>query len=90
MDIENELVIIGGEYHFDAEQELLDKGSKQTNIWGGGLDLITKELNTIAMINIRTRINPHQEIQDDKIKKKFFTIAYKFLKNYAKKPALLS
>jgi len=89
IDVVKEKVIIGGEYHFDAEQLLLNEGSNQKNIWGGGLDLITKNLETIAMINIRTRINPHQEIQNESIRKIFLTIAYKFLKKYAKKPAFL-
>ena len=87
IDIANELVVIGGEYHFDAEQELLKKGSKQENIWGGGLDLITKNLETIAMINVRAKLNPSQDIKSQATKEKFLTIAYKFLKKYAKQPA---
>lgn len=90
IDIEKEIVIIGGEYHFDAEQFLLNQGSGQKNIWGGGLDLITKEMNTIAMLNVRPKINPHQDIQNISIKKNFIKIAYKYLHKYAKKPEILS
>lgn|SRR3972149_822847 len=89
IDIDKELVAIGGEYHADAEKKLLELGAKQKNIWGGGLDLITKELETIAMINVRARLNPHQDIQTPNIKAKFLSLAYKFLKKYAKKPTLL-
>ncbi|OGK16098.1 hypothetical protein A2774_01680 [Candidatus Roizmanbacteria bacterium RIFCSPHIGHO2_01_FULL_39_12c] len=89
LDIEKGIVALGGEYHYDAEQVLLEKNSKQKDIWGGGLDLISQELDTVAMINIRPNRNPHQEIQNEKIKNKFLSLTYKFLKKYAKKPASL-
>ena len=89
IDLEKETVAIGGEYHFDAEQQLLKLGSKQENIWGGGLELISKTLETYAMINVRTKVNPSQDICDSTIKHRFLEIAYKFLKEYAAKPPTL-
>lgn len=86
IDIEREIVAIGGEYHFDAEQELLKSGSKQEAIWGGGLELSSKTLETLAMVNVRANNNPHQDIQNPEIKKKFLEIAYRFLASYANKP----
>ena len=89
IDLEKEIVAIGGEYHFDAEQELLKLGSKQVDIWGGGLELTSKCLETYAMINVRAKINPSQDICDSTIKNRFLEIAYKFLKDYAAKPPTL-
>jgi hypothetical protein len=85
IDLDKEMVAIGGEYHFDAEKELLKLGSKQESIWGGGLNLTTKNLETNAMINVRAGINPHQEIQNQEIKSKFLQIAYKYVDKYANK-----
>lgn len=89
IDIGNKHVVIGGEYHYDAEQLLLDNGSQQKNIWGGGLELSSRTLETIAMINVQPRKNAHQEIQDLNIKKIFLEIAYKYLSEYADKPTIL-
>ena len=89
IDIKKEKVAIGGEYHFDAEQKLLEIGCKQDDIWGGGIELESKTIETNAMINVRAKINPHQDIQDEKIKKKFLIIAYKYLRSYANKPTVL-
>lgn len=90
IDIKKNIVVLGGEYHFDAEQKLLEIGSKQEDIWGGGLELSTKTLETIAMINVRAKINPHQDIMNQSTKNKFLEIAYKLLQSYANEPELLS
>lgn len=84
IDIDNQLVAIGGEYHADAEQELLKLGANNRVIWGGGFDLITKQIETNAMINIKVPENPNPEILDTVIRKKFILIAKKFLSNHAK------
>ena len=39
VDIEKETLAAGGERHVDGEQALLADGSKQQNLWGGGVDL---------------------------------------------------
>jgi hypothetical protein len=90
VDIEKKIVVIGGEYHYDAEKILINNGSKQENIWGGGLDLITGTLETLAMINVRSKINPHQNIADTKIKKKFLDLAYNYLKAYVHQKTAIS
>ncbi len=78
IDIETEAMAIGGEWHADAEKELLEAGSKQSNMWGGGIDLTSKRIETIALINIRPRLgNDSQEIIDPKIRQRFVTIARK-------------
>lgn len=84
VDIEKEIVAIGGMYHADAEKELLNLRSKQKNIWGGGFDTITKTFETNALVNIRPLKNQSSEILNEKIRNKFLAIAKKYLKNYVK------
>lgn len=82
IDIEQETVSIGGEYHYDSEQILLARGSKQDNIWGGGLKISTKTIRTNAMINLRTNRNASAEILDAEIREKFISILKKFLYDF--------
>lgn len=78
-DIEKEIVAIGGEYHADAEKLLLKNGSSQKNIWGGGLDLISHEIQFTALINIRPPENNSMDILDEKIRKKFLNLCKKLI-----------
>ncbi len=82
IDIEKEIVAIGGEYHYDAEQKMLRMGSHQKDIWGGGVDLLSKAIDTNAMINVRVRENYSTEICDESIRKKFIKITKQFLSDY--------
>lgn len=82
MDIDQKIVAIGGEYHFDAEQELIKTGCNQKSIWGGGLDLVAKRIDFNAMINIRAGINYSTEISDERIKKKFTRLIKQFIPHY--------
>lgn len=82
MDVEKGIVAIGGEYHYDAEQELLKRGARQEDIWGGGIDLLTKKIDTNAIINIRPQRNYSTEICDEYVRQKFFTLIKRFLQPY--------
>jgi hypothetical protein len=64
VDVEKERLAIGGEYHADAEKILLESGSSQSDLWGGGIDLTSGKLDFIALINIRPGINVNHTIQD--------------------------
>lgn len=79
VDIEKEIVAIGGEYHADAEKLLLSQGSSQKNIWGGGVDLQTKKFETTALINIKPSVNNSMDILDEKVRKKFLKICQKMI-----------
>ncbi len=81
-DIENGLIAIGGEYHFDAEQALLKLGANQESIWGGGVSLVAGRIDFNAMINIRSGINNSTEISDEIVKQKFVSLIKKFLPQY--------
>lgn len=71
MDIETGAMTIGGEWHADGERELLNAGCKQANLWGGGLDLKSNQVNYSAMTNIKPLINASHIIEDIKIKELF-------------------
>lgn len=78
VDIKTEDMTIGGEWHADAEKKLAELGSKQDNIWGGGIDMKLKKIETIALINIRPKLgNDSQELLDKKIREEFTNIVKK-------------
>lgn len=80
VDIEQEILAGGGERHVDAEQKLLKFGSKQKNLWGGGLDLETKEIDYNSVINLRiVDNNPSRDILSFEIRKKFDKIVKQLL-----------
>lgn len=71
-DIENKICSAGMDRHFEGEEILLKMGSKQSDIWGGGIDLETKMIDFNSFINIRPRDkNTSNEIQSPEIRKKY-------------------
>jgi len=72
IDIEKKICSAGQDRHFESEEILLKQGSKQENLWGGGVDLETKDIDANSMINIRPKQNNRSnEIQDTQIREKF-------------------
>ncbi len=79
IDLENKWLVAGGNLHADAEKLLLEKGSKQDDIWGGGIDLEEKLIDTSAVLNLRPMLNNDSlEILDQGKREKFIEI----IKNY--------
>ncbi len=70
VDIEREILAAGGEWHADAEAVLLESGSRQVNLWGGGLDLVTKGIEFTSLINTRPGVSNSQEVLDAGIRSK--------------------
>lgn len=80
VDTEQEILAGGGERHFDAEQILLKNGSRQENLWGGGIDVKTKTIDYNSMINLRPRDdNNSRDILSLDIRKIFDAIVKKLL-----------
>lgn len=80
VDVEREILAAGGKRHFDAEQILLEDGSRQEDLWGGGLDGETREIDYNSMINIRPRQNNlSRDIMSQEIRDRFDTIVKKLL-----------
>ena len=72
IDIERKVCSAGMNRHFEGEKILLDQGSSQSDIWGGGIDCETKEIDYNSFINVRpSDNNTSNEIQDPAIRKKY-------------------
>jgi hypothetical protein len=72
IDIEKKICSAGCDRHFESEKILLEQGSLQKDLWGGGIDLETKSIDGNSFINIRPADgNESNEIQDPKIRKAF-------------------
>lgn len=84
VDLEREAVVLGGEYHADAEKMLLEQGSLQDNIWGGGVNLETRQFETNAIVNLRVGKNDSTEILDPEKRTKFLGLARRVLSDYVK------
>lgn len=79
IDLENGWTVAGSELHADAEKLLLEKGSQQDNLWGGGVDLVDKQIDTTAVLNLRPRLNnDNLEILDQEKRVKFVGIVKKY------------
>ena len=80
VDVERQILAAGGERHFDAEQKLLGNGSKQVDLWGGGVDVKTREIDYNSMINLRpNQNNMSREIMSGEIRKTFSEIVERLL-----------
>ena len=68
VDVRREVVAVGGERHADAEQLLLEQGSRQADLWGANYYPgrgAEGYLEYTALINIRpSQGNPSMEVQD--------------------------
>jgi len=72
IDVRQKICSAGMNRHFEGEKILLNQGSLQTDIWGGGIDIETKEIDYNSFINIRpSDNNTSNEIQDPVIRKKY-------------------
>ena len=78
VDVEKEIMAIGGELHADEEAFLLEAGSKQEHLWGINL-YPERELPEMvefdSMINIRPRQNNRsRNVEDSTIREKIVSI----------------
>lgn len=81
IDITQEVCSAGMDRHFEGEQILLKQGSKQSDLWGGGIDLETKTIDFNSFINIRPNDNnTSNEIQSSEIRKSYDHLTRYFFK----------
>ncbi len=81
IDINKKICSAGCDRHFDSEKILLDQGSKQEYLWGGGVDLETKTIDFNSMINIRPKQgNLSNEIQNLEKRKEYERLTKFFFK----------
>ena len=78
IDLDQENIVAGCTLHADGESFLLRSGASSVNIWGGGVNLNTKTIDTIAVLNLRPSLNnPGMEILDSRKREKFIKIVKK-------------
>ncbi|MDD5731772.1 MAG: DUF5674 family protein [Patescibacteria group bacterium] len=84
VDVEKEIMAVGGELHADAEALLLEDGSKQVNLWGFNIyPEKTKEewLEYDSMVNIKPGMgNRSRNIDSEEVKEKIAEIVKKLIK----------
>ena len=81
VDIDLRIMTIGGSKHVDGEQKLLDAGSHQNSLWGGGLDLETDEIDFDSMINVRpSQSNPSREVLSQEVRDRMVKLVRDLLK----------
>ncbi len=69
VDVQRQILSAGGKLHVDGEEVMLEDGSRQADLWGGGLDLETGEIDFDSMINLRaSQGNTSREVLDVKIR----------------------
>jgi len=83
VDLEKGIMVIGGEMHADEEAILLEKESKQENLWGINLypDNVGEDFVEFdSMINIRPRQgNRSRGVEDVNIQKKIREVVKKLV-----------
>jgi hypothetical protein len=80
VDVERGVAAVGGELHADGEHVLLERGSRQTDLWGanyypgrGREDCV----EFTSLINIRpARGNPGMEIEDPVIRERVRALTF--------------
>jgi hypothetical protein len=81
IDVERKKCSAGAGRHFESEEILLDEDSGQSDVWGGGIDIETKTIDCNSFINVRPKDdNTSNEIQDQKLRKKFEKLSKYFFK----------
>ncbi|MEK7499958.1 MAG: DUF5674 family protein [Patescibacteria group bacterium] len=72
VDVAQKICSAGCDRHFESEAILLKQGSKQADLWGGGMDIETKTIDGNSMINLRPQQgNSSNEIQNATLREEF-------------------
>jgi hypothetical protein len=83
VDIEREILAMGGEYHMDANMILIENDSKQQHVWGFNWYFDKKDderIEYVSLINIRpAQNNRTMEIEDLELRDKLKSIILKYL-----------
>jgi hypothetical protein len=81
IDVEKKICVAGIDRHFEGEEMLLKGGSKQLNLWGGGLDVNNQDIDFNSFINIRPNDNnTSNEIQSAETRKAYLELTKYFFK----------
>ncbi len=79
-DVERDVIAVGGELHADAEQLLLETGSRQADLWGANYYPGRRReacIEFTALINIRpAQGNRSMEVQDPVIRERIRSLTF--------------
>ena len=81
VDTKRNILAAGGKLHTDGERMMLEDGSRQADLWGGGIDFETGEIDFDSMINLRpNQNNTSREVLNQDIRKQMELIIHSLLK----------
>ncbi len=80
IDVKKEVMSAGAKMHVDEERMLLDQGSDQGDLWGGGYDLETKQVTYDSIINNKPGSNASSDILNPDMRQKFEIILRRLFK----------
>jgi hypothetical protein len=84
VDIERDIIALGGEFHRDANDVLIENGSKQSDVWGFNVWLSKSKKDWLeynSLINIRPAQNNRlMDIEDDVLRDKMRVIIERIIK----------
>lgn len=85
VDIDKEIMAIGGELHADEETVLIEQGSEQKNLWGINLHPtkgVSDWIEFDSMINVRpAQENYSRSVENAEIKDKIIAIVKKIVRS---------
>ncbi|OGG24428.1 hypothetical protein A3A79_04565 [Candidatus Gottesmanbacteria bacterium RIFCSPLOWO2_01_FULL_43_11b] len=82
VDLKRKICSAGCDRHFESEKILLESGSRQSDLWGGGIDIEVKIIDGNSFINIRPSDgNTINEIQDPEIRSDFEKLMQHFFQH---------
>lgn len=83
VDVGRKIIAAGGKLHADCERLLLENGSRQEDLWGGGVDQVSKKIDCTAITNIRpNQGNNSMEILNPSVRERFFEIVKNYFGGY--------
>lgn len=81
IDVNRKVCSAGCDRHFESEKILLEQGSNQEDLWGGGIDIESKQIDCNSFINIRpNQNNTTNEIIDRNLRKTYEDLTKYFFK----------
>lgn len=80
VDVEKEIIALGGEWHIDANMVLVNNGSEQKNVWGFNFYPDENRVHCVSLINIRPLQNNRAiHIQDADLRERMEEIIHKLI-----------
>ncbi len=80
IDIEKDILAVGGQFHSDCEEVLIKTGSKMENLYGGGYRISTDEVEYMAMSNYKPALGQTTyEIMNKDVRTKLEELTRKYL-----------